>query len=220
VDFLLDDVFMESVRRSAECGIQRQQAHEQVLGANSTSRERKRRIKVVAHYRRGDADNHAQHASLITHVEWYFEIFAGLKRVYPEAQFEALTSCYGPEQCNKLRHSETNLWRDHGIELRVDDELSDKATEDWKRSFAHMLQADIFIMARSSFSHAAALFNPNCVIHNPADTKHPSRSGWVEVSEPLPTHEDPAWTQHYVDSFTGQTLTRVDREAYSKYHGY
>ena len=82
----------------------------------------------------------------------------------------------------------------HKIERRSRKRLEQhSATEDWKRVFVQMAIADVFIMAKSSFSHSAAYHNANCVIRSPNDIKHTPISKWILVSEPK--DQDRAYTK-------------------------
>ena len=176
-DILLNASFLEHLRKGAECGIIENSGH-----PPSTSRH-PRSLRVVAHYRRGDADRESNRAVLVLHSSFYFGIAQALKDHFVNISFLAFTSCNREEQCAELSAKEVPLWQSHGFQLRVDDERNETAAADWKSAFAQMATADIFIMGKSSLSHVAALLNPNCVFRNVGDIKHAPLASWVEIDD-------------------------------------
>ena len=73
-----------------------------------------------------------------------------------------------------------NNYEKNGITLRVSVEESKTATLDAIEAYYHFIKADVFIMARSSFSNVAAFYNPNCVIYTRSFYK-PLRK-WIEIN--------------------------------------
>lgn len=225
IDFFLDEPFLSTVRKSGECGLQEELAHEALEhfvlnnSTNSTVDEpvaaklaaEKRTLRVVAHYRRGDIDiaSGPMRASMTTHPSWYFHIMGAIKRLHPGASLRAFTSCsptkLGTSQCDTLNAVDVPIWRQHGIELHVDDEGAsahpwgnDQATEEWKSAFGQWANADIFISARSSFSQSAAYFNGNCVLRNTVlYNKHIPLKRWIEIADPDAAGQD----QSYLTKF-------------------
>jgi hypothetical protein len=216
VDFFLDEPFLSTVRKSGECGLQEELAHEATEhfvpnnSTNSTpvaepveSIAEKPTLRVVAHYRRGDVDESSgpMRESETTHPSWYFHIMGAIQRMHPGASLRAFTSCspkkVGALQCEQLNVIDVPIWRQHGIDLHVDDEgastgtWDDRATEEWKSAFGQWANADIFITARSSFSQSAAYFNGNCVLRNTVLlNKHLPLKHWIEIADPGAAGQD------------------------------
>jgi hypothetical protein len=193
IDYFLDAHFLVKLRKTSICGLN-EQLNRYYLKHNTTSSDinspsvekSQRRVLIVAHFRRGDSDS-IQREFLTTHPSWYFQIFDALGSIYSRADMHAFSSCRGKDQCSRMRSIDVPKWNARGINLHVDDErlpARQEVTEDWKNAFAHMATAHIFIMAKSSLSNAAALFNGNCVIRSPRDIKHTPISRWILVSEP------------------------------------
>jgi hypothetical protein len=151
---------------------------------NQTTEQR--RIRIVAHYRRGDTDTTLRDF-MATHPSWFFHIFASLGHIFPGAMMHAFTSCWGPEMCHTMNALDVLEWEAHGITLHVDDEkhsTKETANQDWERAVAHMATADVFIMAKSALSNIAAYFNGNCVLRSPLDSQRAALSNWILVNEP------------------------------------
>jgi len=256
VDFFLDDPFLDSLHRTALCGVAKELEQDHIdvedisdgptavsppsssllLSSSSSWPEQQQpqqqphRVRVVAHYRRGDSDFSSQfRKNMATHPEWYFKIMGSLKKLFPDAQLRAFTSCRGAAQCALLNSVDVPHWKAHGIFLHVDDEggegnrgleahtasyedIKSRVTKDWMNTFAQFARADVLIMAKSTYSLAGAYFNGNCVL-SPIETPGSHRirvSKWILVAEPPPgKHHDMSYTKidqpldyhtHYNDS--------------------
>mmetsp|Transcript_29557 Transcript_29557/g.53526 ORF Transcript_29557/g.53526 Transcript_29557/m.53526 type:complete len:500 (+) Transcript_29557:99-1598(+) len=236
VDFFLDEPFLDSLRRTALCGVAKEleQDHIDVEDisdgptavsppssslASSSWPEQQHRVRVVVHYRRGDTDfSSGFRKNMATHPEWYFKIIGSLKKLFPDAQLRAFTSCRGAAQCALLNSVDVPHWKAHGIFLHVDDEggegnrgleahtasnedmkkIKSRVTKDWMNTFAQFARADVLIMAKSMYSLAGAYFNGNCVL-SPIESPGSHRirvSKWILVAEPPPgEHHDMSYTK-------------------------
>jgi hypothetical protein len=214
LEYFLDARFLATVRKSGKCGLQEEISHEakehffnqsplltHLLNLTEPMGfQQPTGLKVVAHFRRGDADAifGDMRESLTTHPNWYFHIMSEIKRMHPDASLRAFTSCApilvkgaNISQCEQLNTVDVPRWKAHGIELHVDDEGAsmgawhNQTTDEWKTTFGQMANADIFLSARSSFSQSAAYFNPNCVIRNTViKKKHLPLQNWIEIADP------------------------------------
>jgi hypothetical protein len=134
-------------------------------------------IRIAAHLRRGDVEtNRIKGKKRITEDDAYIELFSALKaaisRVLPGAEVDAhaFTSCshsLSNSACDKYSDSITRVYRSYGITVHVDYENSAAATEEAIRTWAHFISADVFVVAKSSFSYTPAMFNAGCVIYEP-----------------------------------------------------
>lgn len=127
------------------------------------------KINVIAHFRAGDllSDQSVQSRknSRIQSLDSYLSTFEAIQALYPTARLRVLSSTMhiDVEFDNML----TREFESRGIEVQMDSEFGEVevVTNRTLRSFALLAQADILIMAKSSFSHVAGLYNPNCVVY-------------------------------------------------------
>lgn len=126
-------------------------------------------VYVVAHIRTGDlvrsAGELSRRSSRMQNLESYFQVFDAIRKIYPQAHFFALSSTVNPH--SKFDQQLIREFSDRGVEIRIDSELGDveSVTSSTLDTFSLMATADILIMAKSSFSHVAGFYNPNCVIY-------------------------------------------------------
>lgn len=126
-------------------------------------------LKVVAHFRSGDliADRNvrSRRGSRIQAIESYFDMFKTVRKLYPDALLSAYTSSIQPNSdYDKYLLTSFNS---RGIELTIDSELGDVQTVTSRTlsTFSRLIEADILLLAKSSFSHVAGFHNPNCILY-------------------------------------------------------
>ena len=219
MDFILPSSFRQKLRAQWECGM-RAGDEAAALGVApavnipwtpaASIGSAGKPLNVVAHYRRGDAEIQGYRAIMMLHRQWYFKIMTDIQGLNPGARLRAFTSCFTESQCAEFAISEVPTWAAHGIKLVVDNELGPDPTGDWKRTFAQLASADVFIMAKSSLSHLAAFYSAGCVIRSSADRKHAPLSSWIKVTEP------PVPKQSYISTeVAGKHFRAVDWHAYN-----
>jgi hypothetical protein len=121
-------------------------------------------MSIAIHVRRGDVDVDPRNAWRRTSDQWYLSLIEQLKLQWPGADMHVFSSMEGQWQ-----DSDFDIYRQKGATVHLDGDT----TEVW----AHFSSADVFVMAKSSFSHVPALVNPNCVVYQPY--MHWPLDGWV-----------------------------------------
>ena len=99
---------------------------------------------VALHIRRGDGGN-GRHSP----TAYYIELLTFLRQQLPTMDVHAFSDETRPHELKVLRH--------HNVTLH----LGGDVTFAW----AHMASANIFVMAKSSFSFPPAWLNPRCVVY-------------------------------------------------------
>jgi hypothetical protein len=127
---------------------------------------------IVIHVRRGDVDPTTPRG---TTDNWYFQLIEQLTAPspigsinVPNPDIHVFSSLEG-----RWESSDFDGYRTRGATVHLDG--------DPLESWAHFASADVFVMAKSSFSHVPALLNGNCVIYQPY--KHQPHQGWVISQE-------------------------------------
>jgi hypothetical protein len=146
-------------------------------------------INVAAHIRLGDSIGvYTRNIPLY----WYRQVFDIITDLYPQnVHFYIFTS--EVKQNNTL-----HLWLNQtfydgkyqNLTLKIDNEQqSETPIKDLFVTMSHLITADIFITAKSSFSMVPAFYNTKCVIYTPL-IRHP-KENWIEVpynkSDPMKT---------------------------------
>jgi len=119
---------------------------------------------VAIHVRRGDVDPADKLRG--TSDLWYLSLMEQLRRLAPNADIHVFSSLEAGRQS-----SEFDAYRSRGATVHLDGD----PLEAW----AHFAAADVFVMAKSSFSHVPALLNGNCVVYQPY--WHRKLKEWVIV---------------------------------------
>jgi len=109
------------------------------------------RPSVALHLRRGDLKDSNP---LVTKDAFYFKIVEQIQRLLPSADVHVFSSTEGVWQ-----PSDFDGYRDRGMEVHLDD-------ENLVEPLAHFSRADVFVMAKSTFSYSASLANLNCVVYH------------------------------------------------------
>jgi len=107
---------------------------------------------VAIHVRRGDVDPADKLRG--TSDLWYFSLIAQLRELAPDADIHVFSALEVGRQ-----GSEFDGYRSRGVTVHLDGD----PLEAW----AHFAAADVFVMAKSSFSHVPAFLNGNCVVYQP-----------------------------------------------------
>jgi len=110
-----------------------------------------RDLNVAVHVRRGDVD--AWVAGRGTTHKFYLWLMNIIRSKVPSAKFHVFS-----EHNKRSEHDEEfHKYSNWGAIVHVDTEA--------RETLAHMARADVLVTAHSSFSYAAALLNPNCVLN-------------------------------------------------------
>jgi len=130
--------------------------------ANSLSKRSGSQSKplVVLHVRRGDAKGKRR-----TNDQFYYNVVHDIKKHLPNADVH-LFSEGSPD--------EFDGYRQQGVQLHLD-------STDVREAWEYFSSADVFVMAKSSFSMVPALFNTNCVIYTPF--WHSPLDEWMVVDQ-------------------------------------
>lgn len=122
---------------------------------------------VAIHIRRGDIG--PSDKLRYTPNSYYIDIARRIRAVYPEADIHAFTSLEGGHQGQEFAE-----FQQVSIPVHFEDVHA-------QLSWSHFMKADIFIMAKSGFSHVPALLSEHCVVYEPFHMgKLPH---WATVSE-------------------------------------
>ena len=119
-----------------------------------------RHPSVAMHVRRGDVRRTGQWASRYTDADYYVKVVASIRHFWPAADIHAFSALEGGGLNRLDDHQTFSQLTSMGVALHFDG----SAMVDW----AHFIQADILVLAKSSFSHAAALARRRgCVVYQP-----------------------------------------------------
>jgi len=124
-----------------------------------------RDLNVAVHVRRGDVG--ASVPGRGTTYEYYVWLMKIMQSKVPYAKFHIFS-----ERGRRSNNDEFVQYSKLGATVNLDTE----ATE----TLAHFARADVLVTAKSSFSYAAALLNPNCVLSQKWMLAEP---GWVPLPE-------------------------------------
>ncbi|CAK0846058.1 unnamed protein product [Prorocentrum cordatum] len=138
----------------------------------STARLEERPV-VALHLRRGDVtpgddlvnlSRSGVQQSRLTPDSWYFGVVEHIRSVLPHAEvhvFSSTEDTYDPEEFNGYRR--------RGMHVHLDGDILDP--------WATMAQAQVLVMAKSSFSHVPAILNTHCVVYQPY--WHKPLANWI-----------------------------------------
>ena len=103
--------------------------------------------------------------SRIQELQSYFAVFETVRQLYPDAMLSAYTSTVQPN--SDYDKNMVKQFTSRGIQLIIDSELGDvqSVTDRTLSTFSRLIEADILLVAKSSFSHVAGFYNPNCIIY-------------------------------------------------------
>eukprot|EP00617_Octactis_speculum_P011134 CAMPEP_0185793964 /NCGR_PEP_ID=MMETSP1174-20130828/159760_1 /TAXON_ID=35687 /ORGANISM="Dictyocha speculum, Strain CCMP1381" /LENGTH=570 /DNA_ID=CAMNT_0028489157 /DNA_START=96 /DNA_END=1808 /DNA_ORIENTATION=+ len=152
-------------------------------------------IKVARHVREGDGGHPDPDVKATGEGKlldkYTYELLNGLEAAVfllygtqVRVDMHVFTSCARVNQCVRLR-KQTAFFKNHHIHLHVHEEMAEgkKPTKDLKFSLAHFITADVLILARSTLSYVAGIFNPNCVVHEPTE-RFGSLKDWSILQRP------------------------------------
>ena len=130
----------------------------------------KRGLNIALHVRRGDLSTHLGRDHLMRYEsnEMYLQLAKQVLSVHPNATMHVFSTT-GGEWSSK----DFEVFKQQGFHVHLDgDDI-----EDW----SHLSQADVLVMAKSTYSFTAGLFNSRCVV-NFDHWAFPLR-GWVQHDE-------------------------------------
>lgn len=138
------------------------------LRSQATLNIKTRLNSVVLHIRRGDI-NLEQHPGRFTSVDYYINIMRELSELDPNLKFTVHSQLHGytSQELNALRKI-ANVILDADICLAWED----------------MINAEIFVMAKSSFSYVPALYCKGLVVYQ--SFWHAKLDGWLEFDKSSP----------------------------------
>ncbi|CAN0455399.1 unnamed protein product, partial [Pylaiella littoralis] len=111
---------------------------------------------VVIHIRRGTLMKGSPHTRKHTLDAYYYSIIEIIRAKYPKAEFHGFPNLGKKENAPEQQKAQFEGYIKRNITLHYNTNI----LETW----AHMIKADIFIMAHSVFSSVPALLNKNCVV--------------------------------------------------------
>jgi hypothetical protein len=132
--------------------------------------------KIAIHLRRGDvqSDSNSERYTSINDIINIIHIF---KNKYPNSTFYIFT------EINDNNKNEFDVFNN-------DPTINIKANEDVILTFNHLINADVLVICKSSFSYLAGLYNKNIVYY--FDFWHSPLSNWINIKD-LQNNE------HYTD---------------------
>lgn len=141
---VFSDRFLEVLRRGAACNMLPPRYFKV---PEEAARRGARAPAVAMHIRRGDVGPRS--GGMYTPNQFYLDIAGVIRGMYPDADIHAFTYSRDAGEFADIDAA--------GIAVH----LAGDPLEDW----AHFAQADVFVMARSTFSHVPALLNDKCVVY-------------------------------------------------------
>lgn len=135
------------------------------------------RPSVVMHVRRGDLHLGGHAYTRMTPDEWYIRIADHVAKRFGDLKPDI--HVYTSLRSWPHRHniSEFDAYASRGMHLHFEREADGGSLEAW----AHMIYADVFLMAKSEFSYVPALMNEKCVVYQKFWI-HPL-PGWIEATD-------------------------------------
>ena len=145
--------------------------------------KREPNLQVAVHIRRGDVKS--DNSMRFVPQEYYLEKIQKIREMDPQAEIRVFT-----EATYSLTKDESKIvkekdqedfskFRDLGCKMMIDTDIQ----EAWQ----YMIHADVFLMAKSSFSWVPALYNRNFVVYYPA---------WYQKINRWHSSDDPeTWTK-------------------------
>mmetsp|Transcript_101168 Transcript_101168/g.263795 ORF Transcript_101168/g.263795 Transcript_101168/m.263795 type:complete len:276 (+) Transcript_101168:340-1167(+) len=125
---------------------------------------------VAIHVRRGDVE--ATDVKRGTSDAWYLRLIDQLREIVPDPDihvFSSLEEQGGGRTLFGQRASDFDCYRQRNVSVHLD--------KNAVAHMAHFAMASVAVLAKSSFSHAPALLNHNCVVYQPY--WHRPLDGWV-----------------------------------------
>jgi hypothetical protein len=123
---------------------------------------------IAIHIRRGDVkEGFGLWEARGTSDQWRFSLIAQLKTLVPRADIHVFSNLEGDSSS-----SEYDGYRARGATVHLDE-------ADPIETWAHLVAADVFVMAKSSFSYVPALLNDNCLVYQ--GFWHTPLDGWVSA---------------------------------------
>lgn len=126
------------------------------------------RLSVAIHIRRGRDVSLQFHPDRYTPDEYYFDIIDRIRAVHPDADVHVFSSLEDTASEKAFKE-----YADRRVQVHLEDEIGTK--EAW----ANMMSADVFVMAKSSFSYVPAMVNRGCVIYTVRSLDLGKYSRWV-----------------------------------------
>ena len=109
---------------------------------------------VAMHLRRGDV--WPNDTERYTPNNYYVAVAKRIRNVFPKADMHAFTALE-----RRYRIRDFNDLKNEGINLHFEEKMP------LTRAWAHLITADIFVMAKSSSSQVPAVLNSRCVVYHP-----------------------------------------------------
>ncbi|KAL1527840.1 hypothetical protein AB1Y20_009220 [Prymnesium parvum] len=161
-DAFFSPPFRAALRASAACG----------LSARPVWHFDASRPSVAMHVRRGDVTA-ARHPGRFTSDEFYYQMAAAIRIHLPQADIHVFSSTKDQFRRGERNHSLENAanrvmlhssssfdgYRQRGMQVHLDGDPLEAS--------AHLMTANVVVLAKSAFSWAPAAFNPHCVICQP-----------------------------------------------------
>eukprot|EP01031_Cornospumella_fuschlensis_P038625 gene38625-46955_t len=175
--YLSSPAFLNSLRMGAGCGVAKQLASRSYF----VQRGGEQQLRVAIHIRLGDVWESEKYHHRLTNFSWYSDMIENIQLLHPNAQIHVFSSYI--RHLNYTVHPRELLGKalssySRNITVHMDDEDSKDATEDMLSAMAHLMTADVLVMARSAFSYISAMLNPNCVFVTPLPL-FPSLPSWL-----------------------------------------
>jgi hypothetical protein len=174
--FLTEDL-LSDLKEGASCGVR------ETLSKHTVFKGGPGVLRLVAHLRRGDVTKAVP--MRWAEDDYYFNVVAGIRAAVGSRVVDAhaFTSCTTAKDC--ASSNTNNLVKKYAgqlISLHVSREYAtQKATEDAISTWAHFIEADIFLMAKSSFSHVPAMLNRGCVVYQAF--WHAKLPHWISIDQ-------------------------------------
>lgn len=145
-------------------------------------KEKKGAISIVVHMRRGDVWPNS-HPGRYLYNSYYMDILEFIvSRISDNYKITICTDGYSNASsatlAGKHAHETFDVFIDRFSENNVELKINDSNESDWRR----MIEADILIMSKSSFSYPPAIFNKGIVIYHPF--WHGKLDGWLDSQDP------------------------------------
>ena len=129
-------------------------------------------LRVAAHIRRGDIDNHTQpEIRWVTNecvgatIQWVRAVVAGASNGTRQADAHVFSSLEQHSGRTPTTSADFELFRRRGVSVHLDDGKAKDKTDTALLHWAHFVAADVFIAGLGSFSNAPSTLNANCVLH-------------------------------------------------------
>jgi len=157
LDLVFQPVFLAALRAGAHCRLG-QYMNGQSFFTDETAGQRRsaERPTVAVHVRRGDVS--ARSGGMFTPNDYYITALRLIREQYPRADVHIFSSSRDPSEFDDIK-SELSSSSEHKTWSGL--HLNGSPLVDWM----HFATADIFVMAKSTFSHVPAVLNEGCVVY-------------------------------------------------------